>query len=77
VPRPRIAELLRSRFVGLASDADDPEAPVLDLAMEHLSDATMLPFVMFTDAEGRFLGGGHGAVEPGRFEAALRELSGG
>jgi thioredoxin-related protein len=75
VPRPAVAALLKEHFVGLASDADDPEAEVLDLAMEHLADATMLPFVMFTDAEGHFLAGGHGAVDPARFEQSLRELA--
>ena len=75
VPKPAVAELLKQNFVALASDADDPQQPVLDLAMEHLSDAMMLPFVMFTDAEGRFLAGGHGAVDPTAFERVLRELS--
>jgi thioredoxin-related protein len=75
VPKPAVAELLKQNFVALASDADDPQQPVLDLAMEHLSDAMMLPFVMFTDAEGRFLAGGHGAVDPTAFERLLRELS--
>ena len=75
VPRPAVAELLKQGFVALASDADDPQQPVVELAMEHLSDAMMLPFVMFTDAEGRFLAGGHGAVDPQAFERTLRELS--
>jgi len=74
VPRPAVAALLRQHFVGLASDADDPEEPVLDLAMQHLADATMLPFVMFTDAQGGYLAGGHGAVDPAAFERTLREL---
>jgi thioredoxin-related protein len=74
VPRPRVAALLKQHFVGLASDADDPEQQVVDLGMQHLADATMLPFVMFTDAEGNYLGGGHGAVEPARFEKALEQL---
>ena len=75
MPQPRIAALLRKHFVGLAADADDPEPQVLDLGMQHLSDATMLPFVMFTDAEGNYLGGGHGAVDPAGFEKALEELA--
>jgi thioredoxin-related protein len=74
VPRTAVADLLKQHFVGLASDADDPEEPVLDLAMQHLADATMLPFVLFTDAEGRYLAGGHGAVDPAGFERTLREL---
>jgi hypothetical protein len=74
VPRPAIAALLKQHFVGLAADADDPEEQVLDLAMQHLADATMLPFVMFTDAEGKYLAGGHGAVDPAGFERVLQGL---
>ena len=74
VPQASIAALLREHFVGYASDADDPEQPVIDLCMEHLADGMMLPFVLFTDAQGRFLAGGHGAVHPARFEQALQEL---
>ena len=73
VPHPEIAPVLRSHFVALASDCDDPEPEVEALAM-HLEDATMLPFMMFTDAEGNYLGGGHGAVDPARFEQALEQL---
>jgi len=75
VPSPRVAPLLRQHFVGLASDVDDPEPPVLDLAMEHLADAMMLPFVLFTDAQGRFLAGSHGAQDPAAFERTLQELA--
>ncbi len=76
VPQPKVAALLRERFVALASDVDDPEPPVLDLAMQHLQDAMMLPFVLFTDADGAFLAGSHGAVHPDRFLATLQELAG-
>jgi hypothetical protein len=77
LPRPAIAALMKDRFVGLAADADDPEAPVLDLAMEHLADAMMLPFMLFTDAEGGFLAGGAGAVDPAGFEGVVRKLAAG
>ena len=76
MPSPRVAPLLRERFVGLAADADDPEPPVLDLAMQHLADAMMLPFVLFTDADGGFLAGSHGAQDPAGFERTLRALTG-
>jgi hypothetical protein len=76
VPSPRVSALLRQHFVGLAADADDPEPPVLDLAMQHLADGMMLPFVIFTDAEGGFLAGSHGAQDPAAFERTLRELAG-
>jgi hypothetical protein len=74
VPHPEIAPLLRSHFVALASDCDDPEPEVEALAM-HLEDATMLPFVLFADAQGRFLRGSSGAVNPLSFKRALEELS--
>jgi hypothetical protein len=74
VPQASVSKLLQERFVALASDIDAPEDPVLALAMEHLQDAMMLPFVLFTDAEGNFLAGGHGAVDPARFQAQLEAL---
>lgn len=74
VPQPAVAALLQEHFVALASDCDAPEAPVLDLAMNHLADAMMLPFVLFTDADGNFLGGSHGAVDPLAFQQNLEAL---
>ncbi|HKX46632.1 MAG TPA: thioredoxin family protein, partial [Planctomycetota bacterium] len=62
VPRPEIAALLTAHFVCLASDCDDPEPEVEALATA-LEDATMLPFVLFADADGRFLEGSSGAVD--------------
>ena len=73
VPHPEIAPLLQSGFVAVASDCDDPEDEVLALA-EQLEDAYMLPFVIFTDAQGRFLDGSSGAVNPMRFKKKLEEL---
>jgi len=59
--------------VALASDCDDPEPEVLALA-EQLEDAYMLPFVLFADAEGRFVGGSSGAVNPLTFRKTLAGL---
>lgn len=73
VPHPQIAPLLREGFVAVASDCDDPEDEVLALA-EQLEDAYMLPFVLFADAEGRFLGGSSGAVNPITFKRQLEQL---
>jgi hypothetical protein len=74
VPHPEIAPLLQASFVALAADCDDPEPEVEALAM-HLEDATMLPFVLFADAEGRFLRGSSGPVHPLSFRRALLELA--
>jgi thioredoxin-related protein len=71
VPRPDVASLLQQHFVALASDCDDPEDEVVALA-EHLRDATMLPFVLFADARGTFLGGSSGAVQPASFVRTLQ-----
>ena len=75
VPQPKIAALLRDRFVALASDADDPEPPIIDLGMQNLPDAMMLSFVMITDSEGNFLAGSHGAVRPDHFLETLQGLA--
>ena len=75
MPQPAIAALLREHFVGLASDCDAPEDPVVALGMEHLADAMMLPFVMVVDGQGEFLAGSHGAVRPDRFQEVLEELT--
>ena len=50
MPQANVAKLLRERFVAVASDIDDPEPAILDLAMQNLPDAMMLPFVLFTAA---------------------------
>ena len=73
VPHPEIAPLLRAGFVAVASDCDDPEQEVVALAQE-LEDAYMLPFVVFADAEGRFLAGSSGAVNPITFKRQLESL---
>jgi hypothetical protein len=72
--RPDVAPLLQAGFVALASDADDPEDSVLRLAY-RLEDAMMLPFVLFADAEGKFLAGSSGFVNPAAFRATLERLT--
>ena len=75
VPRPDVAPLLQKHFVALASSADDPEPEVLQLAME-LEDAMMLPFVLFADADGKFLDGYAGVVTPPYLIKTLKGLIG-
>jgi len=75
VPRPDVAPLLQERFVALAADADDTETAVEDLAM-NLEDATMLPFVLFADADGKFVDGLSGFVNPAIFVATLKRIAG-
>lgn len=75
VPRPDVAPILQQHFVALAADADDTERAVEKIAME-LEDAMMLPFVLFVDADGKFLDGFSGAVNPVLFAATLKRISG-
>ena len=65
--------MLQQHFVALASDCDDSEEEVEQLA-QHLEDATMLPFVMFADASGKYLAGSSGAVNPVGFKRTLETL---
>jgi hypothetical protein len=74
VPHPEIAPLLQKGFVALASDCDEPEDAVLRLAA-RLQDANMLPFVIFTDADGNFLEGQSGAVNPLSFKQTLERIA--
>lgn len=69
IPTPAIASLLQKSYVALAADCDDPEPEVRDLAM-HMVHATTLPFVMLADADGKFVAGSAGRVDP----EALRKL---
>ena len=69
-----LAALLQAGFVALAADCDDPEPLVADLAGK-LEDAMMLPFVLFAEPDGTFLGGSAGAVEPKPFAATLARLA--
>lgn len=73
VPHPQIAPMLQQHFVALASDCDDSEEEVEQLS-QHLEDATMLPFVMFADASGKYLAGSSGAVNPLSFKRTLETL---
>jgi thioredoxin-related protein len=73
IPRPEIAALLQQGFVALAADCDEPEPEVEALAMQ-VPDASMLPFVIFADANGRYLDGSSGVVSPRAFETMLKRL---
>jgi hypothetical protein len=74
VPSAEVSDLLKENFVGLASDCDSPEPQVVDLVAEHLADGMMLPFILFTDENGKFLTGSHGGVNPNTFRDTLQSL---
>ncbi|MBI5431694.1 MAG: thioredoxin family protein [Planctomycetes bacterium] len=73
IPHPQVAPVLKERFVALASDADETESEVIALA-ENLDDAYMLPFVIFADPSGKFLGGTSGATNPLSFRRLLDSI---
>ncbi|MEZ5973506.1 MAG: thioredoxin family protein [Planctomycetota bacterium] len=73
LPRPDVSDLLQNHFVALAADADADDPEILRIA-SHLEDAMMLPFVMFTDAEGQFLDGYSGASTPPYLIKTLEKL---
>ena len=47
----------------MATDCDDPEEEVIDLARK-IEDAYMLPFVIVADSDGQFLAGASGMQTP-------------
>ena len=70
VPHAQVAPILQKQFVALAADCDDPEDAVSALS-EQLPDAMMLPFAIFTDAQGRFLLGSEGVQSASSFKLLL------
>jgi hypothetical protein len=74
VPRPDVAPLLQEHFVALAADADASDPGVMKIAMQ-LEGAMMLPFVLFTDAEGNFIDGYSGVVTPPYLKKTLEKLT--
>ncbi|QDV05062.1 hypothetical protein Poly30_05570 [Planctomycetes bacterium Poly30] len=69
-----MAPLLQEHYIAVASDCDDPEEEVIGLA-QQLEDAMMLPFVLFADADGKFLDGYSGVVTPPYLIKKLTEFS--
>lgn len=72
--RPEIRELVDAHYVVLASDCDDPEDEVFDLA-HKLEEAMMLPFVLIVDAQGQFIEGSSGAQDPATLKRTLERLA--
>ena len=60
----------------MASDCDDPEPAVLEIAAK-LEDAMMLPFILFADSEGQYIDGYSGVVTPPYLIKKLKEHGGG
>ncbi len=75
VPRPDVGPTLQKHFIAVAADADQAEPEVLALAGK-LEDAMMLPFVLFADADGKFLDGYSGVVSAPYLKKTLGELVG-
>jgi len=60
LPSPQVRPEIDEHFVLLATDCDQPEADVRSLGAKHMSHARSLPFVMYLDAEGKFIFGTEG-----------------
>ena len=74
IPHPKVATRLAAHFVGVAADADGDDQRVLALAMK-IEDASMLPFVIFTDDQGKFQTGYAGVGTAPRMVRALDDLN--
>lgn len=66
--------VLRESFIALAVDCDRPDPAVRALGIAHMSGARMLPFIMFTDENGRFLHGTEGGASVESFLADLERV---
>ena len=66
--------MLDESFVALAIDCDHPDPAVRALGAANMSGARMLPFVMFTDENGKFLHGTSGGVSASSFLADLEKV---
>jgi thioredoxin-related protein len=60
LPLEDVRRVLDAGFVPVAIDCDAPDPAVRALGAAHMSHARSLPFVIYTDAEGRFLHGTQG-----------------
>ena len=60
LPLEEVSRALDAGFVAVAIDCDAPDPAVRALGATHMSFARSLPFVIYTDAEGRFLHGTQG-----------------
>ena len=69
---PIVAPLLEQGFVALASDADETEEEVDELA-DKLDGALELPILIVTDASGQYLGGLTGQVDHAQLTQLLEE----
>ena len=67
-------KVLRESFVAVAIDCDGPDPAVRALGAANMSHARMLPFVMFTDENGKFLEGSEGGASAPSFLAALERV---
>jgi hypothetical protein len=69
-----VKKVLRESFVAVAIDCDRPDPAVRALGAAHMGHARMLPFVIFTDEDGKFLEGSEGGASAPAFLAALERV---
>lgn len=58
--RAEVKKVLDEKFVMCAIDCDQPDPAVRAIGAAHMSYARALPFLMYLDAEGKFLAGSQG-----------------
>jgi thioredoxin-related protein len=61
LPAADVRAEIESHFVLLASDCDAPEKEIVRIGQAHMAHARSLPFVLYLDADGRFVHGSTGA----------------
>jgi hypothetical protein len=69
-----VKKVLRESFVCVAIDCDRPDPAVRALGAANMGHARMLPFIIFTDEEGKFLEGSDGGASASSFLAALERV---
>ncbi len=67
-------KLLRESFVAVAIDCDHPDPAVRALGAANMAHARMLPFIIFTDEDGKFLHGTQGGASVKSFLADLERV---
>ena len=72
VPQPDVAKILNEHFVCCSDDCDAMAPAVRSLLVKHLPRGRMLPFVLLTDSEARWLGGSSGSTTAEDFRTLLR-----
>lgn len=75
IPTDAVKRAINDGFVAVAIDCDQPDPAVRALGAAHMSFARMLPFLIYTDADGKFLHGTQGGKSASELLADLELAS--